>query len=570
MYARVLACDFDGTGAIDGRLAPEVSEALRAARGAGLCTLLVTGRVLEDLRIAEVDLRVFDAVVAENGALIYLPATQRTIAIGTPPPERLLVALREQGIPFHAGRAVIGTWDRHAAQVLDLVRRLGVDQQLVFNRAALMLLPGGVTKAVGVEHALAELGRSTHNMIAFGDAENDLPLFAASGTAVAARGAVPSVAAVADEQLSHPNGEGVAGYVRHLLAARCLVPSPTRHRIVLGATGDGQPVTLPASGCNVLVSGDPRSGKSWLGGLVAERLIEAGYRLCLIDPEGDHVALGGRPQVLAFGHALPLPAVEVVADLLGTKSRSLVLNLAGLAHADKVDYVERLVCMLGEMRRATGIPHWTIVDEAHYFFHETASCARGFDEATGSTMFLTYRPSQLAAAVVGAVGAHLIMRTEVEEERYFLHALLAAEGLSDPGATDALAAIEPPLVGMLRRGAAPRWQLFAPETRITPHIHHARKYVDELLPVEKAFHFRLTPLPVVARNVTEFRHAASTIPEASLAHHLNAGDFSRWAAQVLGDETLAAGFRKLEETSRTTHRVSALEVLRHIEERYAP
>jgi hypothetical protein len=29
MHCRVLTCDFDGTGAVDGRLAPEVAEALR-------------------------------------------------------------------------------------------------------------------------------------------------------------------------------------------------------------------------------------------------------------------------------------------------------------------------------------------------------------------------------------------------------------------------------------------------------------------------------------------------------------------------------------------------------------
>ncbi|MBM4267742.1 MAG: haloacid dehalogenase, partial [Deltaproteobacteria bacterium] len=50
MYCRALACDFDGTGASGGRLAPEVSAALASARVAGISTLLVTGRVLDDLR----------------------------------------------------------------------------------------------------------------------------------------------------------------------------------------------------------------------------------------------------------------------------------------------------------------------------------------------------------------------------------------------------------------------------------------------------------------------------------------------------------------------------------------
>jgi hydroxymethylpyrimidine pyrophosphatase-like HAD family hydrolase len=52
MYCRVIACDFDGTGADDGHPAPELYAALSAARAQGIVTLLVTGRVLEDVQSA--------------------------------------------------------------------------------------------------------------------------------------------------------------------------------------------------------------------------------------------------------------------------------------------------------------------------------------------------------------------------------------------------------------------------------------------------------------------------------------------------------------------------------------
>lgn len=218
------------------------------------------------------------------------------------------------------------------------MRRCALDSQLVFNRAALMLLPSGVNKMVGAQRALQELGRSEHNMVAFGDAENDLPLLAGSERGVAARGAVPEVAARADECLSHPNGEGIALFVQRLLAGGAVLPTPPRHEIILGATDDGVPVTLLASGINCLISGDPRSGKSWLGGLVAERLLERGYRLCVVDPEGDHLVLGRRPNALALGHTVPLPAPDAVPELLRDKPLSVCLSLAGLAQADKLAY----------------------------------------------------------------------------------------------------------------------------------------------------------------------------------------------------------------------------------------
>src|SRR5579885_2811032 len=150
MYCRVLACDYDGTTAVNGKLVPEVAAALRAARAQGLVTLLVTGRVLPDLHAAQVDWTAFDAVVAENGAIVWLPGRDRTFHLGSPPPAHFLGELRARGVPFHAGAVVLGTADRHAGELLDVVRRLGIDGQLAFNTEALMRLPtnGSLTRAV--------------------------------------------------------------------------------------------------------------------------------------------------------------------------------------------------------------------------------------------------------------------------------------------------------------------------------------------------------------------------------------------------------------------------------------
>lgn len=134
------------------------------ARAQGFVTLLVTGRVLEDIQSACSDLSMFDAVVAENGAIVWLCRLGHTIQLGMPPPDRFLGELRARGVPFHTGAVVVGTWDRHATEILDLIPRFGIDSQIVFNREALMLLPSGVNKAVGVRRALEELGRSERKL----------------------------------------------------------------------------------------------------------------------------------------------------------------------------------------------------------------------------------------------------------------------------------------------------------------------------------------------------------------------------------------------------------------------
>lgn len=571
MYCRVIACDFDGTGAENGRLAPEVSAALGAAQAQGIVTLLVTGRVLEDIQAACADFSVFDAVVAENGAIIWLCRSGRRIQLGAPPPDRFLGELRARNVPFHAGAVIVGTWDRHVAEVLEIIRRLAIDGQLIFNREALMALPSGLNKAVGVQRTLAELGRSERNLIAFGDAENDLPLLAAAEIGVAAQGSRPEIAAQADEQLSRPGGAGIARYVSRLLDQGGNAPTPARQNLVLGHTMAGAPVAFPGSGVNMLVCGDPRSGKSWLAGLVTEQLIERGYRLCVIDPEGDHVALSRRSGVLALGHDLALPPPHIVPRLLIDEPLSVVLNLSSLPPKEQGVYVDEVLCALECARNVTGIPHWILVDEAHCFFHEAAPCVRHMESRTGNFILVTYRPSLIANDVQSNIGAYLITSTTVDEERYFITKLLQLRGPGHLVSHDALTELEMPRSGLLiEETSGARWQVFIPADRVTNHVHHARKYADTRLPDDKAFRFLYadSPTPVLAHNVVEFHNAVRTVPMDSLRHHLGAGDFSRWVAGVLGDEQLADGMRKLERTMRLDALPNRKEILAHIEHHY--
>jgi len=73
MKFSVLALDYDGTIARDGVLDPEVRAAIAEVRAQGLTVLLVTGRTLSDLKKVAGDLGFIDAVVAENGAVLYFP-----------------------------------------------------------------------------------------------------------------------------------------------------------------------------------------------------------------------------------------------------------------------------------------------------------------------------------------------------------------------------------------------------------------------------------------------------------------------------------------------------------------
>ena len=101
MQYRALATDYDGTLAQDGHVSPETLDALRRLRASGRKVILVTGRELPELQSVFPDLAVCDAVVAENGGLLYWPAEQR---------EEVLVGLSTGKVTFDDGLPARTFW----------------------------------------------------------------------------------------------------------------------------------------------------------------------------------------------------------------------------------------------------------------------------------------------------------------------------------------------------------------------------------------------------------------------------------------------------------------------------
>jgi HAD superfamily hydrolase (TIGR01484 family) len=143
-----LASDYDGTLARDGRIDEPTLEALRRFKATGKKLILITGRELADLRAVFEHLDDFDAVVVENGAVMYLPATHEERPLAAPPPERFVASLRAKGVkPLSVGRSIVATWTPNESVVLETIRELGLDWQLTFNKGAVMCLPPGINKA---------------------------------------------------------------------------------------------------------------------------------------------------------------------------------------------------------------------------------------------------------------------------------------------------------------------------------------------------------------------------------------------------------------------------------------
>jgi HAD superfamily hydrolase (TIGR01484 family) len=94
----VLAADFDGTIAREGSVAATTVAALERLAATGRTLVLVTGRELDELLAIFPEIGVFHRVVAENGALLYCPATGKRRALGAPPAASFVRELERRGV----------------------------------------------------------------------------------------------------------------------------------------------------------------------------------------------------------------------------------------------------------------------------------------------------------------------------------------------------------------------------------------------------------------------------------------------------------------------------------------
>jgi HAD superfamily hydrolase (TIGR01484 family) len=218
MRIEALATDYDGTLANQSRVDDATFGALERFRASGRRLILVTGRVLEELQEFCPRLDLFDRVVTENGGVLYRPGDGSETVLADPPPAALIEALRARGVaPIALGRVVVATWQPHDTTASDVVRELGFDYRVVLNKRAVMLLPIGVDKALGLRRALDELGLDSRTAAAVGDAENDASMLSACGLGVAVANALPALKARAEIVTRADHGAGVAELIEDIL-----------------------------------------------------------------------------------------------------------------------------------------------------------------------------------------------------------------------------------------------------------------------------------------------------------------------------------------------------------------
>jgi HAD superfamily hydrolase (TIGR01484 family) len=575
-YFRALAFDYDGTLAAGGTPpARKVVEALRRMRSDGRRVVLATGRILAELHeLFPKAADLFDLIVAENGAVLASGDRVRTLA--PPVGVELDRALVERGIAFRRGQAIVATSGEHDASLLAEIRRCGLDCQLARNRGELMVVPAGVSKGIGLREGLAQLGISPHSVLAVGDAENDLSLLEVCELGVAVADAVPSLKARADVVLRAPDGAGVLGLLDGPLLGGTMRIEPSRWHVALGQGPTGDPVRLPASQIDLLIAGGSGSGKSFAAGLIAEQLLELGYTLCVIDPEGDHGPLAHLPGVVSFGGAERLPEPEQLVRILQQSLRSAVVDLS-LAPAEiRQAWLDRALPLLERGRAETGVPHWVVIDEAHGPLGGPR-CAEEVATGLKGHCMVTYQPEQIAKGALADLDFALFVAGEHGVEEEVVEAVCEQTAMPCEALEPHLDDVEFGEALLVRVGPQPDVRRLALGPRWVRHVRHWHKYVSARLPPERRFYFRSGQgaTGAEAGNLEELHRELRRAAVDTLRHHALRGDLSRWLDEVIRDELLASAFRTVERRLREGSPAREIErgrseLLAALEARYAP
>jgi hydroxymethylpyrimidine pyrophosphatase-like HAD family hydrolase len=560
-----LATDYDGTLALEGRVDRPTLVALERLRASRRRLILVTGRELDDVRDVFPEVDGFDAVVAENGALVWRRDRNVERLLADPPPPAFVQALREAGVsPLQIGRAIVSTRQPHETTVLRAIERLGLELQVIFNKGAVMVLPAGVNKRTGLLAAATELGLSPHNVVGVGDAENDHAFLTACECSAAVVNALPAIKDTADLVLSEAGGAGVAQLIDRLVADDLAQVDAVdaRHRLTLGTGEHEAPISVPLHGTRLLLAGPPKAGKSHLTLTIVEQLCSAGYQFCLIDPEGDFEHLAG---TVNLGDTERAPTVDEIMQVLEQPQANVVVSLLAVPGEDRPAFFGRLLPRLVALRERCGRPHWLLLDEAHHLLPAGASAPApsGF----GGVLMVTVDPDTLADGATGLVDTVCAVGDEAAGT---LAKVARRLRLPEPVPAPRAPRKGEALLWPTRPEQAPRLLRVAqPEA---DRRRHRRKYMEGDLGRDESFYFRGPgrKLNLRARNLAQFVELADGVDDATWLFHLRRADYSRWIRDALNDDKLADEVARIEERSAREAAAGRVGIRGAIQRRYAP
>ncbi|TRC79152.1 HAD-IIB family hydrolase [Mesorhizobium sp. WSM4310] len=561
MYFIALATDYDGTLAHDGIVSKTTLAALERFKKSGRKLVLVTGRELPDLKRVFPEIGLFDKVVAENGALIYTPASEEERVISPSPETEFVSRLKKQGVkPLSVGRSIVATWEPHQTTVLETIKKMGLELEIIFNKGAVMILPSGINKATGLAAALQDLRLSPHNVVGVGDAENDHAFLKACGCSVAVDNAIPAVKTTADLVTRGARGKGVEELADRLIKRDHDI-LPRRHDgIVLGSAGGDEIYLSPTD--TILIAGSSGIGKSTLATALTERFVESGFQFCIFDPEGDYDGLEG---AVRLGDGSSAPTKAQVLDLIEKADSNVVINGLALRVNERPDFFADLLPGLGSFRRRTARPHWLVIDEAHHLLPKRRDDTRAIlSLELPGTVLITVHPEAISTDALRLVTAIIALGPKAKG---VVKAYCSETGIDPP---KDMASPKGERVLFWRPQKRKKIAMVKVIEPLQSLKRHSRKYAEGQLDEAGSFYFHGPDdaMNLRAHNLMIFAQIAEGIDDSTWQFHLRAGDYSKWFRNQIRDKDLARETAEAENDKRLSAEESRKRVLDAVRRRY--
>jgi len=263
MRFKALAIDLDGTMLVGEKIPPDNVVAVRAARDAGLRVIIATARWHQMALRVGAELGIADPVIACSGAQVHLPSESRDIFDERLPAdfvaalyelcdtERCVatvtvgdgVLLKLDGEPDRAAMMPEMRWVRRLTGAAPTLPRVAAIQGTKANariraelepkfssrvhffdsigpsgKIILTITAATASKGAALQAACRHLELQPRDVVAFGDAENDIEMFRVAGASVAMGQADDEVKAHATAVTARNDEAGVARAIERLLA----------------------------------------------------------------------------------------------------------------------------------------------------------------------------------------------------------------------------------------------------------------------------------------------------------------------------------------------------------------